>query len=542
MFHKDKPIGKTYSTVSESSTVDELNFWADKNVNPKFLEPGTIVAIPVNSDVCFAIIQSVKENMDYNHALEAYASHNFGDSTHETRTERFSCVTVKAKILNWASGEVKPVSGERTVYLADSNGVKYAFGVPIKGVPVGLFTTPAGKLTTQSTIIRLPDEYLFGKEAQGINIGGQTGYAKTNLALNICLTSLHELDDLCVVGINVKGEDLLWLDKINPELTSDDWELWKLLGVTDLNWLNFELFAPAGTSLRNDGFAKSFKISWEDVKYELNLLFSESKEDENARNLVTHLAALNINSFEKALEKLYEWEELADRGGRVPGGHHSATIKKVIRKLKSLMNKNFINPNWQKKSFPNLIEIIKPKSFITFDLNDALISSSAQKIIFQKIITQLKLLLEDNTLQEKTGVRRVLVFVDELSKYAHKSLSSGSFLVGIKSGLKNIAERGRFAGLSLLGVEQYPSHIDDSILENMSTRLFTRLKSKELSNEVYKYYAKDFLKAVTRLNKGVALLDHDTFPEPLFIKFPRTLVANTNDNKVNIKDIPFGVA
>ncbi len=353
---------------------------------------------------------------------------------------------------------------------------------------------------------------------------------------------MHELDDVCVIGVNVKGEDLLWLDKINPELSDEDVMMWKKIGFNDLSWLNFVIFAPAGISLRKDGFARDFTVSWQDIKYDLNLIFSESSEDENARNLMFHIANLQVFSFDEALSKLSEWISKAESGRSVPGNHHLATMQKVMRRLESLCQKKFINRGFKKSSFPDLLTFIKPKTFISFDLNDALMTSTAQRVIFQKLLAVIKDSLEDKSLQEKTGVKRVVVFVDELSKYAHRSLSSESFLAGVKYGIKNIAERGRFAGLSLLGVEQYPSQIDDNILENMSTRFFTRLKSKELSSEIYRYYPKDFLKSVPRLNKGVALLDHDTFPESLFVRFPRTLCATSKPEKtIEAKNIVVGI-
>lgn len=543
MFSEESVIGKTFSTVSTySSTVDSFHFWVDNSVSLGLLEPGTVVAVPDGDDMCFASVSEVKENMDYSTPLEAFASHNFGDARYDSKTNRFLCKVVTARVLRWKSGSVKPVSGEKVVFLAGFDGVKFAFGIE-RGVPVGFSTTPAGRLSDQSCLVRLPDQYLFGVEAQGINIGGQTGYAKTNLALNVALCALRELDDLCVVGVNVKGEDLLWLNELNPDLTGDDLKLWNGFGFSDLKWLNFVLFAPAGISLRKDGFAQDFRISWSDVKYDLNLIFSESREDENARNLVSHLASFSgITSFEEAVLKLEEWGDLADKGRSVPGNHHVSTIQKVLRRLDGLGKKRFVNRNYRKSSFPDLLSVIKPKTFVSFDLNDVLLTSTAQRVIFQKLLSTIRESLEDKSLQEKTGVKRVLVFVDELSKYAHRSLSSESFLAGVKFGIKNIAERGRFAGLSLLGVEQYPSQIDDGVLENMSTRFFTRLKSKELSSEVYKYYSRDFLRAVARLDKGIALLDHDTFPESLFVRFPRTLCATSRpEKKKDVKRLVVGV-
>jgi len=544
MYDNSTPVGKTFSTTSSySSTVDSFHFWVDKQTDFKKLEPGTVVAVNDGLDVCFAVVEGLQENMDYSNPLEAYASHNFGDANYESKTDRFVCQAVGAKILRWSSGTIKPVSGEQKVYLANSRGVKFAFSISDKGIPIGFSTTPAGTLNNQSCKIILPDNYLFGKEAQGVNIGGQTGYAKTNLALNIALLSLYNLDDLCIIGINVKGEDLLWLDKINPELTEFDKQLWKSLGITDLKWLNFKIFAPAGISLRKDGKEISFALSWEDVKYDLNLLFSESKEDENALFCVSHIASLpEVQSFTDALNLLAEWEDAANRGAKVPGNHHLFTIKKVIKHLRSLSRQSFINENFKKQTFPELLKHIKPKTFITFDLNDVLLSSHAQRIIFQKVLNKIKYYLESKELKDKTGVERVAVFIDELSKYAHRRMSSESFLAKVKLGIKNIAERGRFSGLSLLGVEQYPSQIDENIIENMATRFYTRLKASELSSELYKYYAKDYTRAISRLDKGIALLDHDTFPEPLFVRFPRTLCAtNYAKPKNNPKNLLLGV-
>ncbi len=166
MFDREKILGKTFSTAqAHSSTVESFYFWVDSSAEALMLEPGVIVAVADGNDVCFASVGEIRENMDYNSALEAFASHNFGDASYESKTNRFVCKVVTANILRWVSGAVKPVSGEKSVYSASPEGVRFAFGIN-GGVPVGFSTTPAGRFNDQSCVIKLPDEYLFGKEAQ----------------------------------------------------------------------------------------------------------------------------------------------------------------------------------------------------------------------------------------------------------------------------------------------------------------------------------------------------------------------------------------
>src|SRR3989449_5444726 len=79
------------------------------------------------------------------------------------------------------------------------------------------------------------------------------------------------------------------------------------------------------------------------------------------------------------------------------------------------------------------------------------------------------------------GVDAVVVFVDELNKYAPGDGPE----TYVKKMLLDISERGRYLGLVLFGAEQFRSQVHRRVVGNAGTIVFGRMDSDELATPGY---------------------------------------------------------
>ena len=101
-----------------------------------------------------------------------------------------------------------------------------------------------------------------------------------------------------------------------------------------------------------------------------------------------------------------------------------------------------------------------------------------------------KTLLDAYKLQREIKKR-----VNELNKYAPEKTSP------IKEQIVDIAARGRYIGLSLIGAQQFASQIDSQVYGNCSVKVVGVTDDAELSKEIYRFLGV-FRDAVRILQKG----------------------------------------
>ena len=112
---------------------------------------------------------------------------------------------------------------------------------------------------------------------------------------------------------------------------------------------------------------------------------------------------------------------------------------------------------------------------------------------------------------------KIVLFVDELNKYAPQSSSKSSPLLEY---LLEITERGRSEGVILLSAEQFRSGVHDRVKGNSSTDVYGRTNAIEISKPDYRYIPKVFANMITKLGKGDLIVNHAVFPTPLKVSFP----------------------
>ena len=115
---------------------------------------------------------------------------------------------------------------------------------------------------------------------------------------------------------------------------------------------------------------------------------------------------------------------------------------------------------------------------------------------------------------------RIVIFIDELNKYASKEMPKNS---PILKQVLDIAERGRSLGVVLFAAEQFRSAIHDRVTGNCSTHAYGRTNSIEVSKSDYRSIPSVYKTMLTRLKQGEYIIQNPIFRSLLSIKFPKPI-------------------
>ena len=149
------------------------------------------------------------------------------------------------------------------------------------------------------------------------------------------------------------------------------------------------------------------------------------------------------------------------------------------------------------------------------------LEEDAQDLIFARLVSKLREHLERRDL----GVKHVVVFVDELNKYAP---SEGQDTY-VRKMLLDIAERGRYLGLVLFSAQQFRSQVHRRVVGNSGTALYGRMDMDELATPGYAVLSPSTRTKLATLEKGQLMVRHPHFAQPIFVRFPRPAVLRGRD-------------
>jgi DNA helicase HerA-like ATPase len=146
------------------------------------------------------------------------------------------------------------------------------------------------------------------------------------------------------------------------------------------------------------------------------------------------------------------------------------------------------------------------------------LEEDAQDLIFARVVSTLRKRLE----QRDLGVDHVIVFVDELNKYAPGDGPD----TYVRKMLLDVAERGRYLGLVLFGAQQFRSQVHRRVTGNAGTALFGRMDGDELATPGYAVLSPAVKTKLATLEKGQLMVRHPHFTQPVFVRFPRPAVLS----------------
>ncbi|HVF00453.1 MAG TPA: hypothetical protein VNA27_03830 [Rubrobacteraceae bacterium] len=565
------PIGRVVTSEEAPATAHEFYFWTAENEAAQNLDIGHIVAAEAEDATAIAVLDDPRRYSDLQSFLDDFYAYD-GDPALEALSERVEILVFRARVLatkhrNERKKSKRPV---RTgpVFFATSTAIEFALGSEdFAGHKIPMLLHENGNEqngSPQRTPLYVDGDYLLGPEAGHLNITGMSGLStKTSHALFTISSTFQTVKDKKVAALmfNVKGADLLFLDKpveVDPDddpelaeryekagergLPREDREMYASLGLEIKPFENLRIFAPLAfgkdrgerqvhapdlrakdlNTLRHARGEDScvYPIVWdlEDVLPHAGRIFDPADMDDKFKGFVEYLRDRRVrtmNGFHAEVDEAFEYFEETESS--YWNGHHQATVAKVRNRFSILPSKCaglLVHGRVEYDGSPEVDGHFEDREMRVVDISH--LSGVPQDLVVTKVINSVWEMAE----QGRLGVDKLIIFVDELNKYA----PSGSKASSLKDTLVDISARGRHLNLTLFGAQQFRSKVDDEVVGNAATSLYGRIGDEELTNSSYRSFSSTTREELLQLEKGRLLLRHAHYAVPVFGTFPRPMV------------------
>lgn len=409
----------------------------------------------------------------------------------------------------------------------------------------------AAGLSRDGQQVFLDLSFLDGRRGAHVNISGVSGVAtKTTYASFILYTLFHsgvlggEAANTKALVFNVKGEDLLFLDRANAALTDEERERYGALGLPAGPFESVGIWAPVrrkvevptpDTGSRQEGVRPYFWTVRDLIRESLlRFMFAEAGDE---RSQVADL----VTRVEAALDREAEDVPGSPATVRLPDEHGELVHVKSFEQLCQLIDRRLSadGSTWAGYAAPGTVaaflrrldgarlhcgHLIRgldapepAKHRIVWEANQVSVidihnlHDRAKRFVVGVVV---KRLFEQ---KETTGSARPLVFLvlDELNKYAPREGWSP-----IKEVLLDISERGRSLGIILIGAQQTASEVERRIVANAAIRVVGRLDPAEAQRAEYGFLTDTARQRAALLKPGTMLLQQPHLPLPLEVSFP----------------------
>lgn len=385
-------------------------------------------------------------------------------------------------------------------------------------------------------------EFLDGTRGAHLSISGVSGVAtKTSYASFLLYSIFHSRAleapaNAKALIFNVKGEDLLWLDRPNRKLTAEARADYERLALPAGPFQSVDLYSPVrrgpGAPMPDTGrrqvgvrpyawtlraFARERLLRFcftegDDARSQLSLVVTRveteldrAAADGPADEPSIMLDGNRVDSF-RALVDLLDTPVLSVlmRGAPISEGTLDAFRRRLHGAGEHLGHLVRGDPearplaiDWR-RSQVSVIDIHK-------------LHARAQLFVVGAL---LKRMMEE---KERQGTREPLVFVvlDELNKYAPREGWSP-----IREVLLDIAERGRSLGVSLFGAQQTASEVARRVVANAAIKVVGRLDAAESERSEYGFLTPVARLRATLMQPGSMIVAQPEIPTPLLLRFP----------------------
>lgn len=559
-------IGRVLATEKNPTTIDDFTFWTDPEL---ILNPFDIVKVQhVNNSFSYGVIEDIAHITDAASFLTNFISSDFGDVNAEENTLRVGMNYVTAKVVCNTENIYIPLQSNAKVMLATAEEINYALGLndirnPLVCGYLEMYEGTKGceKVTLP---VNLNSKFIIGPEGAHLNISGISGLAsKTSYAMFL-LKAIQDSymkkdpqnedeDSVAFVLFNVKGKDLLAIDQLNDfsdernteQARKDTFAKYEKLGLAAEPFKNVQYYYPYSIPKTRhwntymtpeeveDNIkkkkAKKFKYIYKYDKENLDLMFANI--DDSAQTMESIISY--IMSGQGKFNQVSDWQEFLEAVKEKCSAETSGKDKEIPvaswRKFYRIINKSItdnkifardIREDEGETRIGDALKYIKKNEVHVIDI--AKLSEDKQAYVFGDAIRTIYDLQLGQYAGEK-GVNppsRVVIFIDELNKYASKETPKNS---PILRQVLDVAERGRSLGVVLFAAEQFRSAIHDRVTGNCSTHAYGRTNSIEVTKSDYKSIPSVYKTMMTRLKQGEYIIQNPIFRSLLNIKFPKPI-------------------
>ena len=559
-------IGRVLATEKNPTTIDGFTFWT----NPELiLNPFDIVKVAhVDDSYSYGVIEDIAHITDASSFLTNFISSDFGNVDVEEPTLRVGMNYVKAKVVCNEKNIYIPLQNNAKVMLATAEEINYALGLKDIQNPLvcGYLEMYEGTKGCEKVTlpVNLNSKFIVGPEGAHLNISGISGLAsKTSYAMFLMKAIQDsylsktieeaEEDSVAFVMFNVKGKDLLAIDQPNdfmdekePErVKKETLEQYEKLRLSTEPFQNVHYYYPYSVAKTrhwntylteeevNDNIrkkkAKKFTYISKYDKENLDLMFANIDDsNQTMDSIITY-----IMSGQGDFGRINDWQEFLGAVKKKCEAGASGNDKEIPvaswRKFYRIINKGITDNKIFARDvveedgetrIGDAMKYIKRNEVHVIDI--AKLSEDKQAFVFGDAIRT----LYDLQLGQYSGDEgvnppsRIVVFIDELNKYASKEVPKNS---PILKQVLDVAERGRSLGVILFAAEQFRSAIHDRVTGNCSTHAYGRTNSIEVSKSDYKSVPAVYKNMMTRLKQGEYIIQNPIFRSLLNIKFPKPI-------------------
>jgi len=546
-------VGLTSATQREPNTSDSFYFWLapEKIVNPFDIVEADQVA-PDGKSQTFGLVTGLEHSTDAPSHLANYISANFGEVTEEPNTPRQGTTVAKVAILSNDKDIYMPLKSESPVRFATEEGIQRALGIDTieerYRVPAGLIEMSNGT----RAVAHLDLRYILGPEGAHVNISGISGLAtKTSYIMFLMQSILQRANakEIGMIILNVKHGDLLQIDQPVPGgLSPEQHALWEALGLTPKPFENVKYFLPAGKDTPATGRANSFIIpedlakviiyayALQDTYNKLDLLLSHIPDPwDTLASLVGEITSGLSDPRTGQWGPRGRWQNVTNWGSLLNGPPlfnpqtqqaqqigevRAISVSRFRRLLRRIIQtrQSGVFVNQRARFMKNLShEIAGIKGGETFVVDIAKLTDEKQTLIFGDILRTIYALYAEASEEGETLPKKVIIFVDELNKYAPARERESPIIEQVL----DIAERGRSLGVILFSAEQFMSAVHPRAIGNCATLVIGRSGAAELAEPEYRFLNPDVKMNITRLKKGELVLSHAIYRQPIKLIFPK---------------------
>ena len=396
-------------------------------------------------------------------------------------------------------------------------------------------------------------KFLLGSEGAHLNISGISGLAaKTSYAMFLVKSIqdtyakfYDEDDSVAFVLFNVKGRDLMAIDLPNTELDSATINEYEKLELSPDPFKQVKYYVQLYDNKKAkhssylsredvDSYEKSRKLKkygyvYSDDKESIEMMFANVEDpNQTMESIVSKIIDENDPDF-KNLETWGEFLEAVGDNSKKGGSGSKGEISVLSwRKFKRIVSKALsddmfvqrVNENNNECRLADELKHIKKNEVHVIDI--AKLPEDKQAFVFGdalKTIYNLKLGEYDND-DGVSPPSRIVIFIDELNKYASSDVPKSS---PILRQILDVIERGRSLGVILFGAEQFRSAIHKRVTGNCATHAYGRTNSIETASGDYKSLPITYRNILTRLSQGEYLIQNPVFRSLLKIRFPKPI-------------------
>ncbi len=544
-------IGRVASPPRLESTSEEFYFWVERD---KLVEKTQIVrtqsTIGGREYIFYAVVEEVTRMSRKRDIGEEYDRHD-GQSSYEPELLIEGVTYACAKILRSDPEVLTPPLEGSKVFLGGEKEAEFAFGFGEMKEPVafGLLRNGGDDF---AGLASMDCDYLLGNVAGHLNINGMTGAGtKTSFITILLKVLLHHARfkaqrmHLCPIILNVKGEDLMWINHGNAEFDDEvDGEIWRQLGVPATPFADAKFFSPARRGEKSapsiDGCnATAYCWSLKDVLAAqlFPFLFDERSRSDMMEALALDIVAYLTKEDDRSLRESGETWATDEEGRAIPRvpqkwgefdrwlAHHchskdevrcikmhqTSTWRGLYRRVREVLTEGGgLFPRDDFDGNPLSVALGRTCDPLVVDINALL--PSLQRFIVAAVVRQV---VQAKLTAQKSDVRYLIV-LDELNRFAPREGKDPITRI-----LKEVALERRALGIILLGAQQFASQVAPEIIESAAVRALGRTGPGELDNRLWSSWSQPYKRQAAALKPEDKLVIIPTFRQPMLVKMPR---------------------